>query len=199
MINNRNEENKNNSRNLPLLTEPNFSPFKKDNNFYQKIESKSARKNKLKLNGILSPKNNEKFVKTGNNILLLKTQPNYSRLNKKSKIIKLKNNMLFNKSIPGCLPYDPYLIKVCKKAIVNSRKQLPNYKDIIRKINTKFGIEDDFIKHKRYIKNNKLIKAFDTLTEFKTNYTKDINNFLQNEKNINSKSKDIIETYNNQK
>ena len=199
MINNQKEENKNNSNNLPLLTEPNSLSSKKAYYFSQKVESKSAIKNKLKLVDTLSPKNNEKFIKTGNNIFLLKTQPNYRRFKEKNKIIKLKNNMLLNKGIPGCSPYDPYLIKVCKKAIVNSRKQLPNYRDVIRKINNEFGIENDRIKYSRYIKNNKFIKTFDTLSEFKTNYTKKINNFEQNEKNINSKSKDINEADNNKK
>ena len=38
--------------------------------------------------------------------------------------------------------YDPYLIKVCKKAIILERKELPNYKEIIQKVNTEYGIED---------------------------------------------------------
>ena len=40
------------------------------------------------------------------------------------------------------------------------------------------------------MKNNKLIKTFDTLSEFKTNYTKDNNNFEEIKININLKSKD---------
>ena len=199
MINNQKEENKNNSNNLPLLTEPNFSASKKDPYFSQKVGSKSTIKNKLKLSDTLSSRNNEKFIKTGNNIFLLKTHTDHRRFKKKNKIIKLKNNMLFNKGIPGCLPYDPYLIKVCKNAIVNSRKELPNYKDVIRKINTEFGIENDHNKYSSYVKNNKFIKKFDTLSEFKTHYTKETNNFDQNEKNINSKSKDINEADNNKK
>jgi len=38
--------------------------------------------------------------------------------------------------------YDPYLIKVCKKAIILERRELPNYKEIIQKVNTEYGIED---------------------------------------------------------
>ena len=199
MINNQKEENKNNSNNLPLLTEPNFSSSKKAPYFSQKVGSKSTIKNKLRLSDTLSSRNNEKFIKTGNNIFLLKTQTGHKRFKKKNKIIKLKNNMLFNKGIPGCLPYDPYLIKVCKNAIVNSRKQLPNYKDVIRKINAEFGIENDHNKYNSYVKNNKFIKKFDTLSELKTHYTKETNNFDQNEKNINSKFKDINEADNNKK
>ena len=199
MINKPKEENKNNTNILPLLTEPNSLSSKKALYYSQKVGSKSAIKNKLNSGDTLSSRNKEKLIKTGNNIFLLKTQTNFKRFNKKSKIIKLKNNMLFNKGIPGCSPYDPYLIKVCKNAIVNLKKQLPNYKDVIRKINTEFGIEDDHIKCSSYIKNNKFIKTFDTLSEFKTHYTKETNNLEQNEKNINSKSKDINETENNKK
>ena len=38
--------------------------------------------------------------------------------------------------------YDPYLIKVCKHAIIKEKKELPHFKEIIRKINTEFGIEE---------------------------------------------------------
>ena len=158
---NRNKENKNNLNNMPIQTEPNLSSSRKLHYFSEKIGSKSAIKNRLKLNDTLSSKNNEKFITTGNNIFLLKTQPNYRRFNRTSNVVKLKNNMLFNKGIPGCSPYDPYLIKVCKNAI-----------------------------HNRFVKNNKLIKTFDTLSEFKTNYTKDNNNFEEIKININLKSKD---------
>ena len=39
--------------------------------------------------------------------------------------------------------YDPYLIQVCKNAIINERKELPNYIEIIQKVNTEYGIEED--------------------------------------------------------
>ena len=187
---NRNKKNKNNLNNMPIQTEPNLSSSRKLHYFSEKIGSKSAIKNRLKLNNTLSSKNNEKFITTGNNIFLLKTQPNYRRFNRTSNVVKLKNNMLFNKGIPGCSPYDPYLIKVCKNAIIKSKKYLPNYKDVINKINAEFGIEDDFMGHNRFAKNNKLIKTFDTLSEFKTNYTKDNNNFEEIKISINLKSKD---------
>ena len=38
--------------------------------------------------------------------------------------------------------YDPYLIDVCKHAIIKEKRELPNYKEIIRNINTEFGIEE---------------------------------------------------------
>ena len=31
--------------------------------------------------------------------------------------------MLFNWNKPGCSPYDPYLIKVCKNAIIKEKKR----------------------------------------------------------------------------
>jgi hypothetical protein len=39
--------------------------------------------------------------------------------------------------------YDPYLIQVCKSAIYREKKELPNYKDIIKRVNTEFGIENE--------------------------------------------------------
>lgn len=56
-----------------------------------------------------------------------------SIINLKHKGIKRKGHSL----------YDPYLIKVCKNAIINEKKELPNYKEIITKINTEYGIEDE--------------------------------------------------------
>ena len=40
------------------------------------------------------------------------------------------------------LSYDPYLMRVCKKAIINNREQLPNYLEIISKINKEFNIDE---------------------------------------------------------
>jgi hypothetical protein len=39
--------------------------------------------------------------------------------------------------------YDPYLLQVCKSAIFREKKNLPNYRDIIHKVNTKFGIKGE--------------------------------------------------------
>ena len=39
--------------------------------------------------------------------------------------------------------YNPYLISACKHAIIREKKELPNYKEIIRNINTEFGIEEE--------------------------------------------------------
>lgn len=39
--------------------------------------------------------------------------------------------------------YNPYLITACKHAIIREKRELPNYKEIIRNINTEFGIEEE--------------------------------------------------------
>lgn len=38
------------------------------------------------------------------------------------------------------LSYDPKFINTCKRAIVKIKEDLPNYKEIIKNINTEFGI-----------------------------------------------------------
>ena len=195
MLDSISEENKNKTKYISLKTEPNASLQKKDHYFSQNIDNKKNINNKFKTRDAFNLKNNDKFINTGNNIFYLKSQqPFYSRrYNRKKHVIKLKNNMLFNRHIPGCSPYDPYLIKVCKKAIINVKKQLPNYKDVINKINSEFGIEED--NDYKHFKNNKLIKSFDTFSEFKTNYIKRNNNIIE-KNNINSKTKNHIEVDN---
>ena len=54
-------------------------------------------------------------------------------------IINLKHKGIKRK---GHSLYDPYLIQVCKNAIIKEKRQLPNYREIIRNINTEFGIEE---------------------------------------------------------
>ena len=65
--------------------------------------------------------------------------------------------------------YDPYLTNVCKHAIIKEKRELPNYKEIIRNINTEFGIEEseknnfDRIYNKSSLKNkNKLAINIET-------------------------------------
>ena len=172
MFNSPRKENENNQNYLILKTEPNFSSKKGAQYFSEGEIDKKRLYNNLKLEKTASQKNNEKFINTGNNIFNIYNKTSYSRRNKrKNHIIKLKNNMLFNRNIPGCSPYDPYLIKVCKKAIINRKDQLPNYIDVIKKINTEFGIEEDY-NYRGLSHNNKLIKAFNTFNEFKNIHTK---------------------------
>ena len=59
--------------------------------------------------------------------------------------------------------YDPYLISACKHAIFKERRELPNYKEIIRNINTEFGIEESE-KNNFEIYNDTTIKNKNKLT-----------------------------------
>ena len=198
MINSINEENKNKTKYISLKTEPNSSSQKKVHYFSDNINNKKNTNNKFKFGDTFNLKTNDKLINTGNNIFYLKSQPPFysRRYNKKNHVIKLKNNMLLNSRIPGCSPYDPYLIKVCKKAIINVKKQLPNYKDVIKKINSEFGIEED--NDYRRVKNNKLVKTFNTFSEFKTGYSKRNDNLFE-KNNINSITKVLPEIDNKQK
>ena len=60
--------------------------------------------------------------------------------------------------------YDPILIQICKSALLRKRKELPHYKEIIYKVNTEFGIEDEKYDHidlhnKKSINNNNNSKS----------------------------------------
>jgi hypothetical protein len=122
---------------------------------------------------------------TNNNLFQIKRKVSIDK-NKKKKnyFIKLKNNMIFPINVPGCTPYDPYLINVCKNAIINCKDELPNYKEIIKKINTEFGIEEG---------NNLVelnsdnvgydLKTLNTISNTKTNFTRDKKNITHTEIN----------------
>ena len=178
------EENKNNIHYSSSQEEPNLLSQKKVQYFSDNSTEKNRQNDKFNFRKTFTSKTNEKFLNTGNNIFYINNRTSYRRRNKKNHIIKLKNNMLLNKDIPGCSPYDPYLINVCKNAIVNVKEQLPNYKEVINKINKEFGIEED-INSIGIIRNNKLTKTYNTLSEFKTNYTNE-HNFFKKENKINN-------------
>ena len=122
---------------------------------------------------------------TNNNLFQIKRKVSFDK-NKKKKnyFIKLKNNMIFPINVPGCTPYDPYLINVCKNAIVNCKDELPNYKEILKKINIEFGIEEG---------NNLVelnsdnagydLKTLNTISNTKTNFTRDKKNITHTEIN----------------
>ena len=122
---------------------------------------------------------------TNNNLFQIKRKVSIDK-NKKKKnyFIKLKNNMIFPINVPGCTPYDPYLINVCKNAIVNCKDELPNYKEILKKINIEFGIEEG---------NNLVelnsdnagydLKTLNTISNTKTNFTRDKKNITHTEIN----------------
>ena len=53
-----------------------------------------------------------------------------------------KRNRFFIHS-PGHPPYNPYLIKACKKSILCYKKEIPSYGELIKRINTEYGIEEE--------------------------------------------------------
>ena len=57
---------------------------------------------------------NEKYAYSNNIFSLRKKQLSEKKRNKKNYVVKLKNNMVYPLNIPGCTPYDPYLINICK-------------------------------------------------------------------------------------
>lgn len=73
-------------------------------------------------------------------------------------------NLSYTRRTPS---YDPYLMKVCKKAIINVKNELPNYKEIIKKINLEFDIPDSIISNSN---NNENMNIY-------------INNIIPNENN----------------
>ena len=194
MLNSLKEENKNNTDYISLKTEQNFSIKKNVQFLSENLDNKNIRKSKLNLEESIGSKTNDKFIKTGSNIFNLKSRSTFkTRLNKKNHVIRLKNNMLFNKFIPGCTPYDPYLIKVCKNAIIHVKDQLPNYKEVIERINTEFGIEEDNKYNKKLFNDNKFNKTYNTFAELKTNYIQD-NEDLNDFQKININKKFNLET-----
>ena len=198
MSNNKCDDNKNNTNYITSATEPNLPPITNTHFFSQSSNDKNIAKVNFITDGLTTSNNNTKLNTTGNNYFLFQNKPFISRRdNKKNHVIKLKNNMLFNWYKPGCSPYDPYLIKVCKNAIIKEKKQLPNYKKIIDRINTEFGIEDDDT-HTKYAKNNKFKKAFNTFVDFSNNNFKKRNNFSLDEKKIKSDATDVNNLKNTQ-
>ena len=123
---------------------------------------------------------NEKYAYaySNNNIFSIKKkQLSENKRNKKNYVVKLKNNMVYPLNIPGCTPYDPYLINICKNAIINVKDELPNYKEIIKKINTEFGIEEgnNIIElNTDYIGFN-IFNSFKSFSKTRTNFSRDKN------------------------
>ena len=125
---------------------------------------------------------NEKYAYSNNNIFSLKKkQLSENKRNKKNYVVKLKNNMVYPLNIPGCTPYDPYLINICKNAIINVKDELPNYKEIIKKINTEFGIEEG----NNIIELNTDYIGFNTFNSFKS-FSKTRTNFSRDKNFVNT-------------
>jgi hypothetical protein len=119
----------------------------------------------------------DKFMNSGNNIFSLNKKSSSIKKSKKNYVVKLKNNMLFPINVPGCTPYDPYLINICKNAIIKVKDELPNYKEIIKKINTEFGIEEgnDLVELNTDNIAFNTFNSFNSFTKTKTNFTRDKN------------------------
>ena len=100
--------------------------------------------------------NNNNILKTTGNELIINSK--MALANKYSKKSLFSQNTNSNKKLKKL--YDPYLISVCKHAIIKEKRQLPNYREIIRNINTEFGIEesekDNFEKYNDSPKKNKI-------------------------------------------
>ena len=99
--------------------------------------------------------NNNNILKTTGKELIINSKR--ALVNKYSKKSLFSQNSNSNKKLKKI--YDPYLISVCKHAIIKEKRQLPNYREIIRNINTEFGIEesakDNFEKYNNSKKKNK--------------------------------------------
>ena len=100
--------------------------------------------------------NNNNILKTTGKELIINSK--MALANKYSKKSLFSQNTNSNKKLKKL--YDPYLISVCKHAIIKEKRQLPNYREIIRNINTEFGIEesekDNFEKYNDSPKKNKI-------------------------------------------
>ena len=110
--------------------------------------SLSYKKPKFKINNIKIEDNNfenNNILKNAGKELLESTKVTTGNDQKKDdptsgSIINLKHKGIKKK---GHKLYDPYLIQVCKNAIIRERNEISNYKDIIFKINTEYGIEEE--------------------------------------------------------
>ena len=91
--------------------------------------------------------------------------------------------------------YDPYLIQVCKNAIIREKNELPNYKDIIEKVNTEYGIENEKTNENKFYNDNKLYNNFLQNNHITSNNISLFNNSSSNLKDINNSamSTNIIE------
>ena len=138
-----------------------------------KFVSISAKYKKPRINPIsidIEDKNSRNILKNAGKELINSNSENYLTM----------ENPIFNSSISysivspdhrgvkmkGYDLYDPYLLQICKSAIFREKKELPNYKDIIQKINSRYGIENEKYNeidsyYKKLIKkNNKTIENY---------------------------------------
>ena len=83
-------------------------------------------------------RNIKSILKSTGEELIINSKRDLTNMHSQKSIFSPRNNS--NKKSKKV--YDPYLISVCKNAIIRERKNLPNYKEVIRNINTEFGIEE---------------------------------------------------------
>ena len=82
---------------------------------------------------------NKNILKKAGEELII--NPNNALMNKSSQKSLFSPRYNSNRKIKKI--YNPYLISACKHAIIREKRELPNYKEIIRNINTEFGIEEE--------------------------------------------------------
>ena len=131
MWRNNNEEEKSQSSISKIYSSSvKFDKPKKCNTSLDMIKINSSKKNIL-LDAGKELTNSAKYLTTDTQ--RLNSPISYSIINLKHKGIKKNGHNL----------YDPYLIQVCKGEIFREKKNLPNYKDIIQKINKEYGISGE--------------------------------------------------------
>ena len=116
--------------------------------------------------------NSDNYLSTENHIY--NSPISYSIINLNNKGIKIKGHDL----------YDPYLLQVCKSAIYKEKKELPNYKEIIQRVNTEFGIENEKYNNIDNYYNNLIAKTNKNLE----NYITSIKNEKRVKRTFNPKS-----------
>ena len=145
---------------------------------YKTIEKKEKKQNK-------NNKNKNSYLYENNNNTINEYKNKFSKLGqdimKNNNIKNNKSNFLYRNYVRS---NNPTLIKSCKRAIFNLRKDLPNYKEIINKINYEFDIN-----HSMVIENNnnnssrnidKNISYADTTTPTEVNNLLNIKNNNKN-------------------
>ena len=101
----------------------------KRNNITLEIDDVNYPKNNTLINAGKQLLDSEKYITLDNQNYSFPVA--YSIINPTHKGIKKMGHEL----------YDPYLIQVCKSAIFREKKNLPNYKEIIQRVDTEFGIK----------------------------------------------------------
>lgn len=115
-------------------------------------------------------KKTNKLIRSGRNAISQKQNHLYNLTSGDFK------NDFYSMSSRGYTPYDPYLINACKEAIIHVKKELPNYRDIINKINNEFGIVDETDSNTQFINYNKTCRSFSKNNFAFTKYSNNYNN-----------------------